>query len=153
MRSFFQYPLILLGILLLGGVSAPVRKAHAQETSPAKFGPVATMPELMSRVILPTSNAVLYVASRTPETDEEWTEFQTQALLLAESAVLMMTPGRASQELLDDERWVKDTQVLYDAGKKAYEAALAKDVEALAELNDPLYTSCIQCHEDFEVTY
>ena len=36
--------------------------------------PASTMSELMIKVIYPTSDAVLYVSSRTPSTEAEWTE-------------------------------------------------------------------------------
>lgn len=110
--------------------------------------PVGSMKELMSQIILPTSNAVLYITRQTPEDEEGWKRLQMETLMLAESANLLLMPSRAR----DQDQWTKDTQLLLDAGRAAYKAALAKDVDGLSELNDALYTSCVQCHEDYGVT-
>jgi len=111
--------------------------------------PASTMSELMVKVIYPTSDAVLYVSSRTPTTEAEWNDFQGKALMLAESANLLLMPQRA----LDDGQWMKDAKLMLDAGIAAYEAALAKDVDALIELNEPLYQSCVVCHQHYRPDY
>jgi cytochrome c553 len=111
--------------------------------------PVATMGELMVDLIYPASDAILYVTSRTPTTEEEWNVLQGKALMMAESANLLMMPLRA----VDDDQWMKDAQLMLDAGVAAYEAAKARDLDALAELNDPVYTSCVTCHEHYHPKY
>ena len=110
---------------------------------------IATMSELMVKIIYPTSDAILYISTRTPTNDVEWNELQGKALMLAESANLLLSPIYA----WDDEQWIEDTKLMLDAGEAAYEAALEKDVDALAELNDALYTSCIVCHKHYRPGY
>jgi hypothetical protein len=107
------------------------------------------MSQLMIDVIYPTSDAVFYVATRTPTTGPEWTEFQSKALMLAESANLLMMPGRAR----DQDQWMKDAKLMLDAGMAAYKAARAKDVEALSALNEQLYVSCTTCHMHYRPNY
>ena len=85
------------------------------------------MSELMVHMIYPTSDAVFYITSRTPKTDAEWAELQAKTLTLAESANLLMMPGRAR----DQDRWMKDARLMLDAGWAAFKAAKAKDVAAL----------------------
>lgn len=111
--------------------------------------PASTMSELMIKVIYPTSDAVLYVGSRTPTTEQEWADLQGKALMLAESANLLLMPERA----LDQGQWLKDTKLMLDAGIAAFEAAMAKDVDKLIELNEPLYQSCIECHLHYRPDY
>jgi hypothetical protein len=110
---------------------------------------VGTMSELMIRVIYPSSDAVFYITTRTPETDVQWGELQGQTLMLAESANLLMMPGHAR----DQERWMADAKLMRDAGTAAFKAAKAKDVAALEALNEQLYQSCTTCHMHYRPNY
>ena len=69
--------------------------------------------------------------------------------MLAESANLLMMPGRAR----DQERWQADANLLREAGRAALKAAKAKDVEAVRAVNDQLYVSCTTCHEHYRPNY
>lgn len=103
----------------------------------------------MVHLIRPTSDAVFYITSRTPETSEAWTTLQAQTLTLAESANLLLLPAHARGRA----QWVADTRLMLEAGKKAFAAAKAKDLAALEALNDELYQSCVTCHEHFRPGY
>ena len=111
--------------------------------------PVGTMSELMIDLIYPTSDAILYISSRTPTNDVEWNELRAKALTLAEAANLIMMPPRA----YDNDRWMKDAQLMLDAGAAAFEAAKNHDVEALENLNQALYESCLVCHFHYRPDY
>jgi hypothetical protein len=110
---------------------------------------VATMSELMIKVIYPTSDAVFYIGTRTPTTDAEWNVLQGQALMLAESGNLLTMPGYTRP----DDRWKADAKLMRDAGAAAYKAAMAKDVAALEAVSDQLYESCTTCHMHFRPNY
>jgi hypothetical protein len=110
---------------------------------------VGSMSELMVDFIYPASDAVFYISSRTPTNSDEWTVLQGQTLMLAESANLLMMPGRA----LDRDRWMTDAQLMLEAGEAAYRAAKDRDVAALEALSDQLYESCVTCHRDYRPTY
>jgi hypothetical protein len=103
----------------------------------------------MVRIIYPASDAVFYVTTRTPKTEVEWNELEGKALMLAESANLLAMPGRAR----DQDRWMKDSALLLEAGTAAFKAARRRDVEALAGLNDALYASCVTCHQHYRPNY
>jgi hypothetical protein len=133
-------------VFVTGAASAQAEPAAEQPIVPI---PASTMSELMIKVIYPTSDAVLYVGSRTPTTEQEWNDFQGKALMLAESANLLLMPQRA----LDQDQWLEDTKLMLDAGIAAYEAAMAKDVDKLIELNEPLYQSCVVCHQHYRPDY
>jgi hypothetical protein len=124
--------------------------AHAQ-ASPPSVRPevVGTMSDLMVKIIYPASDAIFYITTRTPTSDTEWSELQGKALAVAESANLLMLPGRAR----DQGRWMDDAKLMLDAGRAAYRAARAKDVAALDALNDQLYTSCTSCHQHYRPNY
>ncbi len=138
-------PVLILAVLYLLG-SHPT----AQPPAPASdLKIVGTMSELMIRIIYPASDAVFYIATRTPENEVQWGELQGQALMLAESANLLMMPGRAR----DQDRWITDAKLMRDAGAAAFKAAKAKDVKELEALNDQLYQSCTTCHTHYRPNY
>jgi hypothetical protein len=111
--------------------------------------PASTMSELMVKIIYPASDAIFYITTREPKSEAEWVELQGKALAVAESANLLMMPGRAR----DQDRWMQDAQLMLDAGRAAFRAAKAKDVAALDALNDQLYTSCTSCHSHYRTNY
>jgi len=99
--------------------------------------------------LYPAGDAVFYIETRTPTTSEEWTALAGQTLMLAETANLLMMPGRAR----DQDQWMADAQLLLEAGEAAYRAAKDRDVEALVALNDQLYESCVTCHQHYRPGY
>jgi hypothetical protein len=140
---------IIIGALLL---AAPLvlPAATAQTPGPPAAGqPASTMSELMVKIIYPASDAIFYITTREPKSEAEWVELQGKALAVAESANLLMMPGRAR----DQDRWMRDAQLMLDAGRAAFRAAKAKDVAALDALNDQLYTSCTSCHQHYRPNY
>ena len=112
--------------------------------------PIGTMSELMVKIIYPASDAILYISTRTPTNEEEWNELEGKALILAESANLLMMPSRVMAPV---EQWIKDSQLMLDAGAAAFEAARNRDVAALEELNQAVYDSCVVCHLHYRPDY
>jgi hypothetical protein len=119
------------------------------DTPPIRPRPVGTMSELMVKIIYPTSDAIFYIETRQPASDAEWGELQNKTLALAESANLLMMPGRAR----DQERWMADARLMLEVGTDAFKAAKARDLEALIGLNDRLYESCVTCHQHYRPNY
>ena len=106
------------------------------------------MSELMIHIIYPTSDAVFYVSSREPTTDAEWGELQAKTLTLAESANLLMMPGRTRAG-----QWNTDARQMLDAAWAAFKAAKAKHLEGVAAASDQLYESCVSCHKAYRPDY
>ena len=140
---------VLLASPLLVAADGVPQAAGAQSSAPAAPRIVGTMSELMINLIYPTSDAILYITTRTPTNDVEWNELRAKALTLAESANLLMTPPRA----LDNDRWMKDAQLMLDAGAAAFEAAKNRDLPALENLNQAVYESCLVCHFHYRPDY
>lgn len=139
-------------VLLAGAALAQALPAQQQQPVPDSVGgprPVGTMSELMVHLIYPTSDAIFYILTRTPTSTAEWGQLEGQALMLAESANLLMMPSRARGR----DQWIMDAKLLLDVGEAALRAAQDRDVEALDALNDPLYVSCLTCHEHFRPGY
>jgi hypothetical protein len=138
---------ILLGVLLLTAIAAPPSRQASASQAPMQ--PASTMSELMVKIIYPASDAIFYITTREPKTEAEWVDLQGKALAVAESANLLMMPGRAR----DQDRWMDDAKLMLEAGRAAFRAAKAKDVAALDALNDQLYTSCTSCHSHYRPNY
>jgi len=132
--------------------ATPAGQGPATSAAP-KIGPTyqaaGTMSDLMVKIIYPASDAVFYITTRQPKTDLEWGELQGKTLALAESANLLMLPGRAR----DQDRWMQDSRLMLDAGIAAYRAAKRKDLAALEAVNDQLYVSCTSCHQHYRPNY
>jgi hypothetical protein len=52
-----------------------------------------------------------------------------------------MLPGRAK----DKNEWMKNAKALVDAGSAAFEAANAKDANALTDIGDKIDETCVTC--------
>lgn len=145
--------LCVSGICLILASAVAARQAPATpESSPTNQTPsivrVGTMSELMVHMIYPTSDAVFYISSRTPTTEEEWGQLQARTLTLAESANLLMMPGRTRPG-----EWNKDARQMLDAAWGAFKAAKSKDVGGVEAVSDQLYESCVSCHKAYRKDY
>jgi hypothetical protein len=143
--------LISIGGGWAGARAAPLAPAAqgTQSAPPARPAPAGTTSELMVKIIYPASDAIFYVTTRTPSNDVEWNELQGKALMVAESGNLLLMPGY----MRDEDRWMADARLMRDAGAAAFKAAKAKNVDALADLNDALYQSCVTCHMHYRPNY
>lgn len=135
-------------------IAAALPQAVAAQAPPAPEAipsaqPVGTMSELMIQIIYPYSDAIFYISTRTPSSSAEWTDLEGKTLMLAESANLLMTPERA----WDGDQWMRDARLLLDARQATFRAAKERNVEALEELNDQLYQSCVTCHQHYRPGY
>jgi hypothetical protein len=137
-------PLVLVGLVLAGA-----QDRVASQTAAPSPRPASSMADLMSKIIYPTSDAVFYIETRAPKTDAEWDELQGKTLMLAESANLLMMPGRAR----DQDRWMADSKLMLDAGTDAFRAARRHDVAGLVAVNEALYESCVTCHRHYRPNY
>jgi len=113
------------------------------------FQPVGNMSQLMINIIYPTSDAIFYIDRNPPKTEVDWITLQNQTLMLAESGNLLMMPGRAR----DQDKWMKESKMLVDAGTAAYKAVRAKDLDGIRAVNADLYAACVTCHMDYRTNY
>jgi hypothetical protein len=149
MRKLTLIAAVLLLVATCLGVESGAQAVATPSTQPIVTQSVGTMSDLMVKIIYPASDAVFYITTRTPETEVQWNELQGQTLMVAESANLLMMPGRAR----DQDRWMADAKLMRDAGAAAFKAAKNKDVAALAEVNELLYQSCTSCHMHYRTNY
>ena len=83
-----------------------------------------------------------------PTTEEGWHNVEDHAAIIMESANLLMMPGRAPQEA----EWVAFSKGLVHTGRLAFNAAQARDEEALFDAGGELYKSCLACHQKYLIS-
>lgn len=151
--------LTLCGLLAVFALSLVAQTGRAQ----------ADLNQLMRGVLYPPANVVFFAQSEDPaavtqvpgqdpsmatdpleSTFGGWQAVENASLALAESADLILIPGRTCSNgaavPLGDPQWAKFVQELREAGMKAYKAAQSKDQDKMVEAADTLSTSCANCH-------
>jgi len=152
MKTMVSTLLVLMLVALVGIAEQlpPVVPQSSSQTAPqGPYRIVGTMSQLMVDIIYPTSNDIFYIVTNPPSNDGQWAAIQRSALTLAESANLLLMPGRAR----DQDKWITDSRLLLDAGNLAFKAAKAKDFDAIVALNEQLVTACTTCHRDYRPNY
>jgi mono/diheme cytochrome c family protein len=152
----------------------PIASADARAAS---FPPAANLAQVMRGILFPSSNLIFNVQSRDPAAPlpqrpstqvtagafpwadwgagiyTGWELVDYAALALAESAPLMLTPGRRCENgrpvPVQDADWLKFTVELADAGKAAYKASQSRKQDAVSEVTDQVATACSHCHEAY----
>ena len=152
--------------VLAQGAARAVKPAPARAARPAG-GPSATVNQLMRGILFPSSNAVFFAQTEDPAAvtpDREgsrstnlltsvlgkWEGVENCALALAESADLLMAPGRLCSNgrpaPVQDPEWRAFVQELRTASLAAYAAAKAKNLDAMLEVSGDLTETCSHCH-------
>jgi hypothetical protein len=79
-----------------------------------------------------------------------WQAIENSALAVAESANLLLVPGRVCSNgtpaPVTDPAWSMFVAELRDVGLQAYAAAQAKDRDKMIELSEPINDACVHCH-------
>lgn len=141
------------------------------------FPPAGNMAQVMRGILFPSSNLIFNVQSRDPAAPlparpsaqvtsgafpwadwgagiyTGWELVDYAAVALAESAPLMLTPGRRCENgrlvPVGDADWIKFSIELADAGKAAYRAAQTRKQDVVSEVTDQVATACSHCHEAY----
>ena len=119
------------------------------------FTAVADLPDLMITVVEPAAevywDAVGWIidASGTteirPRTPEEWEMVRNAAYQVAESGNLMMMGDRAVPEAA----WTGFSQAMIAVGRRAIEAAEARDPQGVFDVGAEIYAVCTGCHATY----
>lgn len=80
-----------------------------------------------------------------------WQAVENNALAIAETANLLLVPGRMCENgrpaPIDREDFKKFAAGLADAGKAAYKAAQSKNLDAMVDVSGTVSDACAACHE------
>lgn len=122
------------------------------DPEPPPFAAVADAKQLMLSVIEPAAEVywdavgVIMDVEGTyhirPQTSEEWESVENAAFVLAESGNLMLLEERARGQA----HWVAMSRAMIDVGRRAVEAAQARDPDAVFEAGGDIYLVCTGCH-------
>jgi hypothetical protein len=173
---------ILMIATLLGACDKPAAPEAPPPTSASPFKPTAGIQDIMAGMIDPSADFLWESVSTTvteqgveekqPRTDEEWNEFRRHAIILTESANLLLiegrhvaregkqledhgTPGNLTLEEVeqaiakDRATFVGFSQALHDVGATLLKAADNKDVQAIMTAGETLDEVCEGCHLKF----
>jgi mono/diheme cytochrome c family protein len=152
----------------------PARQPGAVATAQApSFPPAGNMAQLMRAILFPASNLIFTVQSRDPAApapkpspDQSgagfsfsdwgagiytgWELVDYAAVALAESAPLMLTPGRRCENgkavPVQDADWIKFSLELAEAGRAAYKASQTRNQETVSAVTEQIALSCSNCH-------
>ena len=129
-----------------------------------------TLLQVMRGVLFTNSNVIFAIQSKSPTefkaqadpstaTDpllgayNGWTAVENAGIALAESANLLIIPGRKCSNgrdvPLNNPDWPQLVQGLRDAGMKAYKAGQSKNQDQVLDAADAMTTACAACHDKY----
>lgn len=157
-----------------GGGSPAAAAAGGAALALTSARPPGNMAQLMRGILFPSSNLLFNVQTYDPgerkvgyqpepgTTSFSWVDWGAgiysgwelvdyAAVALAESAPLLLMPGRRCENgkpvPVDRADWVQYTANLAEAGRAAYRASQTRNREAVAEVTNQIADACLQCHE------
>ncbi len=141
------------GVLALcAGLAVTGCEAPPPPDAGPPFKPVADVQQLMEMMIDPAADVVWGAVGTIideqgtqeifPRNDEEWANVRNHAMLLAEAGNLLMLGDRPK----DEGPWMIMSNAMIEAGVAAFEAAEAKDADAIFAVGEQIYNSCETCH-------
>ena len=161
----------LLFFTMVGSAQTPAKPAAPAAAKPAAPAPARYKPEapvlalLMRGSLFRNSNIIFDAQSKDPADKTNplnfladyggvyggWESVENASLVIAETANLLMIPGRMCSNgkpvPLTRADWPKFVQGLRDAGQAAYKAAKTKDMDKIVEVADTVAQACANCHE------
>ena len=139
------------------GLLSAIVLAGCNTAPPPPFRPVADVKQLMASVVEPAAelywdavgaiydeNGETQIA---PSTIEEWEAVRNAAYVVAESGNLLMMSTRAR----DAGDWMTFSRAMVDVGRRAVQAADARDKTAVFDVGAEVYDACTQCHAKYAV--
>jgi len=153
--------------------TAPATAASRGATAALSFPPVGNMNQVMKGILFPSSNILFDVQTQDPGarkasasvTDattltvrygtvyDPWVLVDVAAISLAESAPLLMTPGRRCENgkpvPIGNADWQQYVQGLVDAGRAAYKASQTRNQETVSEVTNLIQEACFNCHSAY----
>lgn len=149
-------------------------RVQPKAAAAASFPPAGNLAQVMRGILFPSSNIIFTVQTHDPGeknpaaggTDAAggfnfvtwgggiysgWDVVDYAAVALAESAPLMLTPGRRCENgkpvPVTDPEWLKFTNELAEAGRAAYKASQSRNQEAVSDVSNQVADACLNCHQ------
>ena len=149
-------------------------KAASGANSAPSFPPAGNLAQVMRGILFPNSNIIFTVQTHDPAEKKNtpeaaalaggfnwtiwgsdiypgWELVDYAAVALAESAPLMLTPGRRCENgkpvPVNDPEWSKFTEELAEAGRAAYKASQTRNQETVSDVSGVIADACLHCHQ------
>jgi mono/diheme cytochrome c family protein len=159
-----------------GKGAANAQPAAASATgSQAAFPPAGNLDQLMRGIMFPNSNIIFTVQTHDPAEKKKvgdaasaggfnwsmwgsdlysgWEVVDYAGIALAESAPLMLTPGRRCENgklvPVDDPDWIRYTKEMAEVGRAAYRASQTRNQEKVSDISSDVADACLHCHQVF----
>jgi cytochrome c553 len=151
--------------------------ATASTTGPPPAFPAAgNLSQLMRGIMFPNSNIIFTVQTHDPAEKKKagdaapassgfnWTMWGSDlysgweivdyaAIALADSAPLMLTPGRRCENgkpvPVNDPDWIRFTKEMAEVGRASYRASQTRNQEKVSEISGDVADACLHCHQVF----
>lgn len=140
------------------------------------FPPTGNLNQLMRGIMFPNSNIIFTVQTHDPAEKKKagdaatadggfnwsmwgsdlysgWDIVDYAAIALADSAPLLLTPGRRCENgnpvPVDDPDWIRFTKEMAEVGAKAYRASQTRSQEKVSDVSGDVADACQHCHQVF----
>jgi cytochrome c2 len=156
--------------------------ANAAPVTASPAGPLPAFPaagnlsQLMRGIMFPNSNIIFTVQTHDPAEKKKasdaatadggfnwsmwgsdlysgWEIVDYAGIALAESAPLMLTPGRRCENgkpvPVNDPDWIKFTKEMAEVGRAAYRASQTRNQEKVSDISGDVADACLHCHQVF----
>jgi cytochrome c556 len=165
----FASILFIAAIGITAGAQTRGGRATGSGAAPAATPrPAADMNQLMKAIMFSHSNVIFAAQGDDPATIKQdtdpstsvnpltsvyggWQAVENSGLALADSADLLLTPGRVCSNgtlaPVQNADWKTFVEEMRDAGVAAAAAARAKNQDQIVDVSDKVTTSCSDCHQ------
>jgi len=140
------------------------------------FPALGNLSQLMRGIMFPNSNIIFTVQTHDPAEKKPaqaaavssggfnwamwgsdlysgWEIVDYAAIALAESAPLMLTPGRRCENgkpvPVNDPDWIRFTKEMAEVGSAAYRASQTRSQEKVSDISSDISDACLHCHQVF----
>jgi hypothetical protein len=170
-----RFSSLLIGLLALtiAGCAPQEPSESAPPTEGAAASPAAnqaarvegSLGQVMRGILFPNSNIIFDAQNTDPEEKAKqtetlygnvyggWLEVENAAIAIAESANLLIIPGRNCMNgkpvPLDQSDWPGFVQGLRDAAQESYRAAQTKNQDEIVNAAGVLTEACAACHDKY----
>jgi cytochrome c553 len=143
---------------------------------PVAFSATGNLNQLMRGIMFPNSNIIFTVQTNDPAEKKKggdaananggfnwsawgsdlysgWEIVDYASIALAESAPLMLTPGRRCENgkpvPVNDPDWIRFTKEMAEVGRVAYRASQTRSQEKVSDISGDVADACMHCHQVF----
>jgi hypothetical protein len=171
-------PVLFFGLFVIAlraqDAKPSAEPAPASTTGPpAASSPTGTLNQLMRGIMFPNSNIIFTVQTHDPGEKKKvgdaanasgfnwstwgsdlysgWEIVDYASIALAESAPLLLTPGRRCENgkpvPVNDPDWIRFTKEMAEVGRSAYRASQTRSQEKVSDISGDVADACMHCHQ------